>query len=124
MWVAYGLGNYLSNQDESCCSADTAAGLLLTAHVVKTGAFPAQGIAAGPARITGVEWTPITVDRLGGHQVHALVEVAGGTATLSAAKVADRLARVRAAAGTAAPERTTPVVSTGPAPTVVPRPTG
>src|SRR4029078_2816925 len=57
MWVAYGLGNYLSNQDGECCKKDTASGLLLTAHVSSAGAFPAQGTEAGPARVTGVEWT-------------------------------------------------------------------
>jgi poly-gamma-glutamate synthesis protein (capsule biosynthesis protein) len=121
MWVAYGLGNYLSNQDDACCSPDTASGLLLTAHVTATGAFPARGTPAGPARVTGVEWTPVTVDRSGGHQVHALVDIPGGTATLSAAQVADRASRARAAAGTQAPERTSPVSPTGTPPVVVPR---
>ncbi|WP_426595306.1 CapA family protein [Cellulomonas sp. McL0617] len=124
MWVAYGLGNYLSNQDGACCVEDTDSGLLLTAHVTSTGAFPAQGIPAGPARVTGVEWTPITVDRLGGHQVHALVDIPGGTGTLGPAVVADRLARVTAAAGGSAPQRTTPSVPTGPGPVVVRRTAG
>lgn len=124
MWVAYGLGNYISNQDSECCVENTDSGLLLTAHVESTGAFPAEGREAGPARVTGVEWTPVTVDRLGGHQVHALVDIAGGTGTLSAAQVADRLARVVAAAGTQAPQRTTPLTTTGPAPVVVQRVSG
>ncbi|WP_421741897.1 CapA family protein [Cellulomonas sp.] len=124
MWVAYGLGNYVSNQDGECCSPKTSSGLLLTAHVEATGAFPAEGRPAGPARVTGVEWTPITVDRLGGHQVHALVDIPGGTGTLSAAQVADRTAAVVEAAGTAAPQRTTPTAPTGPAPVVVPRVSG
>jgi poly-gamma-glutamate synthesis protein (capsule biosynthesis protein) len=124
MWVAYGLGNYVSNQDEECCSPATSSGLLLTAHVEATGAFPAQGRAAGPARVTGVEWTPITVDRRGGHQVHALVDVTGGTGTLSPAQVAQRTAAVVAAAGDQAPQRTVPLTPTGPAPVVVPRISG
>ena len=33
MWVAYGLGNYLSNQDGACCAQNTDSGLLLSAHV-------------------------------------------------------------------------------------------
>jgi poly-gamma-glutamate synthesis protein (capsule biosynthesis protein) len=119
MWVAYGLGNYVSNQDENCCSDDTAAGELLTVHVESQGAFPAEGRVAGPAHVTGVEWTPITVDRRGGHQVHVLTDVAGGTPTLSAATVAARLERVTAAAGAAAPVRTTPPAPTGPPPVVV-----
>ena len=83
-----------------------------------------QGRAAGPARVTGVEWTPITVDRRGGHQVHALVDIAGGTGTLSPAQVAERTAAVVAAAGDQAPQRTVPLSPTGPAPVVVPRVSG
>ncbi|MEN0127861.1 MAG: CapA family protein [Brevundimonas sp.] len=121
MWVAYGLGNFLSNQDGACCVDNTDSGILLTAHVESGGAFAAEGRKAGPARVVGVEWTPITVDRLGGHEVHALTDIEGGTKHLSAAKVAARTARVADAAGDEAPERTEPVTSTGPPPTVVPR---
>jgi poly-gamma-glutamate synthesis protein (capsule biosynthesis protein) len=124
MWVAYGLGNYVSNQDGECCSPQTSSGLLLTAHVEATGAFPALGRPTGPARVTGVEWTPITVDRLGGHQVHALSDIPGGTSTLSAAQVATRAAAVIEAAGTDAPQRTTPLTPTGVVPFVVPRVSG
>ena len=127
MWVAYGLGNYISNQDASTVGNDrTDSGILLTVHVTSQGAFAAEGRAAGPAHVTGVEWTPITVDRLGGHKVYALPDIAKGTATLSASEVAARTARVAAAAGTAAPERTSPPTPTGPPPVVVPRvaPTG
>jgi poly-gamma-glutamate synthesis protein (capsule biosynthesis protein) len=127
MWVAYGLGNYISNQDASTTgTAATDSGILLTVHVASQGAFAAEGRAAGPAHVTGVEWTPITVDRLGGHKVFALPQIAAGTKTLSASQVAARLARVTAAAGTQAPERTTPPTPTGPPPVVVPRvqPTG
>ena len=124
MWLAYGLGNYVSNQDGGCCVENTDSGLLLTAHVESAGAFPAAGRAAGPARVTGVEWTPVTVDRLGGHQVHALVDVPGGTGTLTAVQVADRTARVVAAAGTEARQRTAPLTPTGPAPVVAERVSG
>ena len=58
--------------------------------------------------MTGVEWTPITVDRLGGHQVHALVDIPAGAGSLSSGQVADRLARAAAAAGPQAPQRTAP----------------
>ena len=100
MWVAYGLGNYLSNQDGACCVAEHR--LRPAAHGARRGDRRVPGARArpaGPARVTGVEWTPITVDRLGGHQVHALVDIPGGTGSLSAGQVADRLARVVAAAG-------------------------
>jgi len=121
MWVAYGLGNFLSNQDGDCCVDNTDSGILLTAHVESDGAFDAEGKKAGPAHVVGVEWTPITVDRRGGHEVHALPDIPDGTSTLSAATVAKRSARVATAAGDEAPERTEPTVPTGPAPTVVPR---
>ncbi len=32
MWVAYGMGNLLTNQDEACCPPATAAGVLPTVH--------------------------------------------------------------------------------------------
>lgn len=121
MWVAYGLGNYLSNQDEACCAASTSSGLLLTAQVVVPGADPATATSAGPARVTGVQWTPVTVDRRGGHRVHALTDVAAGTATLDAATVARRLGAVREAAGPQAPERLAPATPTGPGPEVLRR---
>ncbi len=113
MWVFHGLGNFVSNQDAACCPAATSSGLLATAHVVK----PADG----PARVTGVEWTGVTVDRPGGHRVHALPDVAAGTPTLSAAEVAARAQRVAAAAGDQAPQRTAPTTPTGPPPEVVRR---
>jgi poly-gamma-glutamate synthesis protein (capsule biosynthesis protein) len=121
MWVAYGLGNYVSNQDGDCCVSSTDSGILLTAHVTSPAADPATGKPAGPARVTGVEYTPITVDRLGGHQVHALTDIPDGSKNLTKAQVAQRLARVEAAAGDQAPLRTEPETPTGPAPVVVKR---
>lgn len=70
MWVAYSLGNFISNQDEECCVPQTGTGLFMTATVVK----PVDG----PARVTGLEWTPMTVDRLGGQRVYPLTELLGG----------------------------------------------
>jgi len=121
MWVAYGLGNYVSNQDGDCCVASTDSGILLTAHVTSPAADPATGKPAGPARVTGVEYTPITVDRLGGHQVHALTDIPHGSKHLTAKQVSQRLARVESAAGDAAPMRTEPETPTGPPPVVVQR---
>jgi len=121
MWVAYGLGNFVSNQDGACCSPKTDSGVLLTAHVRSPGGFDAEGRAAGPVRVTGVEWTGVTVDRRGGHRVYALSDIVDGTGTLSAAEVAARRERVHDAVGDAAPERTEPLTPTGPPPTVVVR---
>ena len=113
MWVFYGLGNYLSNQDSACCSPKTDSGLLATVHVRRP--------PGGPASVTGVEWTGVTVDRLSGHRVHALPDIAAGTRTLRPAVVAARAARVAAAVGTQAPQRLTPLTPTGPPPTVLAR---
>ncbi|MCG2801060.1 MAG: CapA family protein [Cellulomonas sp.] len=121
MWVAYGLGNAISNQDEACCAVETSSGELLVVQVTATGAFPAHDVAAGPATVTGVSYAPITVDRRAGHRVHLLTDIAGGTATLPPAQVAARLARVEEAAGTAAPVATVPPTPTGDKPTVMPR---
>lgn len=113
MWVFYGLGNFLSNQDGACCSAKTDSGLLGTVHVRKP---PDE-----PARVTTVQWTGVTVDRRGQHRVYALAEIAGGAGTLGAVEVADRAARVAAATGTQARQRTTPTTPSGAPPTVVAR---
>ena len=114
MWIAYGLGNFLSNQDGNCCSARTDSGLWLTAHVL----HPDDG----PARVTDVEWTGVTVDRLGKHRTSALAEITDGAGSLTASQVAARYERVVEAAGDEARERTEPTKATGPPPVVVPRP--
>ena len=44
MWVAYGLGNYLSNQDGECCSPNTDLRACCSPRTSRpTGAFPAEG---------------------------------------------------------------------------------
>jgi poly-gamma-glutamate synthesis protein (capsule biosynthesis protein) len=98
MWAAFGLGNFLSNQDTQCCAADTNSGVLMTAS-----------FAVDPDdKVTvGVEWSALTVDRLGKHTMYMLRDIPGGAGRLSAAEVQARLARVTAAVGSQAPERTT-----------------
>ncbi|WNB84888.1 hypothetical protein [Cellulomonas sp. ATA003] len=71
--------------------------------------------------MTAVGWTGVTVDRGAGHRVHALPDVTAGTATLDAAEVAARAARVADAVGAEAPGRTSPPEPTGPPPQVVAR---
>lgn len=116
MWVAYGLGNMVSNQSSECCVAASSNGLLLTATITAEPDLP--------ARVTGVEWTGITVDRAAGHRVRALPDAVAdpGAGTLSPEELTARAQRVVDVVGTAAPERTTPPTPTGPPPTVVPRP--
>jgi Bacterial capsule synthesis protein PGA_cap len=113
MWVAYGLGNFVSNQDAACCVAATDSGLLLTATFTK----PYQG----PPMVTSVEWSGITVDRSGGHQVlplSAAVAAGSGYGTVSAADLITRRQRVVDVVGTEASERTEPPVATGTPPIV------
>ena len=114
MWVAYGMGNMLSNQDSDCCVAQTDSGLLITLTVTA----PAHG----KAKVTDFEWTPVTVDRTGGHRVYAIPDVLNrkrGVGDLSHAELAARLFRVKEAVGKAAPERTAPPTATGAPPVVV-----
>lgn len=117
MWIAYGLGNFLSNQDTHCCVAQTNTGAFMTATVVK----PADG----PARVTGLEWSAFPVDRIGGQRVYSAYEVLAGQRpeilTLSDAEVEARRQRVAEVMGSVAVERTTPPVPTGEPPVVVAR---
>lgn len=121
MWVAYGLGNYVSNQGAHCCSARTDSGLLLTATLHK----PADGgpDEGGPARVTGVEWTAVTVDRGSGHRVEPMPSTAleAGVGGLGPAETRARWERVAQVVGDESPERTSPPAPTGPGPVVVPR---
>ncbi len=120
MWVAYSLGNFISNQDSNCCIPETATGLFLTATVTKP-----EG---EPARVTGMDWTPITVDRLGDNYAYPLLEVLDERPeqlTLSEETLRDRLARVERVMGTSHGAefamRSTPPTPTGPPATVIPR---
>ncbi|GAB3163473.1 CapA family protein [Myceligenerans halotolerans] len=113
MWVAYGLGNMISNQSSECCDARTSNGVLLTATVNQ----PEPGAAA---RVTGVEWTATTVDRAAGHRLRALVDAIDdpGSGRLSAAELRLRSDAVRDAVGGTAPERTEPPAPTGEEPRI------
>lgn len=119
MWVAYSLGNYISNQDANCCRPETATGVLLTATIDK----PVDG----PARVTGLEWTGTTVDRLGNQRVYALPDllaerIEAPLLSLSRSEIEQRQQRLLAVVGTSpAPERTEPLTPTGDPAVVIPR---
>ncbi|WP_430867053.1 CapA family protein [Demequina aurantiaca] len=102
MWTAFGLGNFLSNQDTQCCVANTNSGILLSATFAVS---PDDDVDVG------VEWTAVTVDRRDSHTVHALRDIPDGTTTLTSQEVAARLKRVSEAAGTQASERTEPAAA-------------
>ena len=115
MWVAHGLGNFISNQDANCCTARTDSGLLLSA----TFRAPADG----PVQVESVGWTAVTVDRSGGHRVHPVTSLTTRTTagSLGPDQLAARYGRVAEVVGDQAVERTEPLVPTGAEPVVVPR---
>nr|WP_246256338.1 CapA family protein [Isoptericola halotolerans] len=116
MWVAYGLGNLLSNQSAACCDSRTSNGVLLSATFT-------QERRSGPTLVTDVGWTATTVDIAAGHRVHALPDVLDdpGSTTLSGEQLALRQDQVAAAVQDAAAERRRPPASTGDEPVVLPR---
>lgn len=117
MWVAYGLGNMLSNQSAECCDARTSNGVLLSATFRQEHAWE-------PVRVADVGWTGTTVDIAAGHRVHALPDLGdapGRAPGLSAGDLSARRDAVAGAVGDAADRRTAPPSPTGPAPDVVPR---
>lgn len=117
MWVAYGLGNFVSNQGPHAgLSARTENGLVMLATFTK----PPDG----PATVTGVGWTAVTVDRRSGHRVAPLSTAASGgtgTGSLSAAQVASRHALVAEVVGGQASELAQPPTATGLPPIVAER---
>jgi poly-gamma-glutamate capsule biosynthesis protein CapA/YwtB (metallophosphatase superfamily) len=118
MWVAYGLGNFISAQSAQCCAPQTEAGLLMIATFTK----PYNG----PAEITAMEWSAVTTDRGDAYRTYSLSELhANGSSTgsVSADTLAIRWNRVNEAVAGTAIERVTPPVPTGDEPVVVvPRP--
>ncbi|QOR72108.1 CapA family protein [Ruania alkalisoli] len=121
LWVAWSLGNFISNQDDACCVPQTATGLFMTATV--------EAPAAGPVRVTGMEWSAMTVDREGGQHVYPLEDLLAGERpaelTLSESVLASREAGVREvmeqSTGADFTERSEPPDPTGPEPEIVPR---
>ncbi len=116
LWVAYGLGNLLSNQNPGCCGLRSTSGLLLTATVTQE--------PHGPARVTGVGWTATTVDLAAGHRLRTIAGAPADPAAgrLSEAQLHERQELVRTAAGPQALELVAPPTPTGEAPLVVRRP--
>lgn len=54
MWVVWSMGNFLSNQDEACCAAETATGTVVYASVE---------VDDDAAEIAALDWLPVTVAR-------------------------------------------------------------
>ena len=117
MWVAYGLGNLLSNQGLDCCGTwASAVGLLLVVDVVD----PPRG----PARVTDAGWAATTVDLAANHRLRdtrdALARAGGGR--LTDTDLRERLRIAQDSVGDTADERRGPPRATDePPPRVVPR---
>ncbi|WP_170207803.1 CapA family protein [Rarobacter incanus] len=110
MWVAYGLGNMLSNQDASCCVAGTESGLMMVADVTK----PVDG----PAEVTQIRWHGITVDKGGKHHVYPFTKKNSAVGTLSSATLKQREQRVATEVGDDVAEIQKPPTATGEPPAV------
>lgn len=96
MWVAYGLGNFISNQDASTVGhPETSNGLLLRATFTVS---PEDDVDVD------VGWTAVTVDRAHGHVIYPITESTGAVGKLSASQVHSRWKLVANAAGSEAPE--------------------
>lgn len=102
MWTAYGLGNFISNQDASTVGVkETANGVLMTATFTVS---PEGDVDVG------VGWTAITVDRKGKHVVYPITKGSGKAGTLSASTVDSRWKLVRDAVGPEVEEMPAPGV--------------
>lgn len=112
MWTAFGLGNFISNQDSSCCAAESVNGVLLTSTFT---------VDDDDGVDVAVEWTGLTVDKASKHTLYAMASIAGGTATLPPATVQSRHDMVASAVGPQAPERTTPATQLASSIEMVPR---
>ena len=101
MWVAYGLGNYLSNQDGACCVDEhrlrAAAHRARDEHRARSPRAGHAGRARRGSPGSSGRRSPST--GWAGTRCTPSSDIPGGTGTLSPAVVADRLARVTAAAG-------------------------
>ena len=115
MWVAYGLGNLLSNQGPDCCVLASAVGLLMVADIVQT--------PEGRTSVTGVRWAATTVDLAAGHRLRSTRDALAhlGDGQLTAAELRERFGIARDSAGDAVAEQQMPPSSTGEPPRVVPR---
>lgn len=102
MWVAYGLGNMISNQGADCCVAASAVGLLLVADVVQP--------PGAPARVTDARWAATTVDIPAGHRLRVTREALAHPerGQLGVGELKDRLRIAQASAGDTAREQQLP----------------
>ncbi len=101
MWVAYGLGNFISNQGTHCCREETSTGVL---------AFFEVQVADGEiVAIPEASWLAVTVDWVNGHSLRPLFADGAEGSALPPEELQRRHAQIIDLMGdTPAVERTSP----------------
>ena len=113
MWIAYGLGNFVSNQSTECCVEQSSSGLLAYFTFLKE--------EDQNPKIVDATWQVVTVDRFGGHRVYPLSAAGAEGSTISAEEAASRHAGIAAILeGSPATERTEAPTPSGNTVTVIP----
>lgn len=114
MWVAYGLGNFISNQSTECCIEETSSGLLAYFTFLKD--------EDEQPKIVDASWQVVTVDRPGGHLVYPLYETGAEGSSISWEEANRRHAGIAAILeGSPASEMDGPPAANENTTTVVPR---
>lgn len=114
MWVAYGLGNFISNQTTECCIEETSSGLLAYFTFLKE--------EDQPVKIEDASWQVVTVDRPSGHLVFPLYASGAEGSAISLDEAQRRHAGISAILeGSPAHEMEGPPADNGNTTTVVPR---
>ncbi|MCL1838919.1 MAG: CapA family protein [Propionibacteriaceae bacterium] len=108
MWVAYSLGNLISNMTQPLRET----GLVAYVHLVKD---------TDGARVAEMTWSVVTVDRHGGHKLYMIGAKSGKAGKLSATETASRYRAIKRIVGTAAAEQKRQPTPSGATLTVVPR---
>lgn len=103
MWVAYGLGNFISNQSTACCVEESSTGLLAF--------FTVLAEPDGTVRVTDASWMGVTMDFTTGHRVRPLREGGVEGSLMGMDEVSSRYSKLLAIMeGSPATERLEPPV--------------
>ncbi len=112
MWVAYGTGNFISNQSTECCVEQSSSGALIYFDVVLD--------PDGQVTVPDASWSAVTLDREYGHIMRVITASGSEGASTPQETLIRRHSQVAEVIGTAAHERTEAPTTDGTT-TVVPR---
>ena len=98
MWVAYGTGNFISNQSAECCVEQSSSGALIYFDVVLD--------PDGEVTVPEASWTAITLDREYGHVMRVITAQGSEGASTPQETLVRRHSQVAEVIGTVASERT------------------